>query len=158
VRQTGAKSLSLFHRLGITLVILGMMQSFAPIGFRPTRASLRIAGQLRVTFTSPLDADPAALASMVWAGSSLSTGTAQDQESDQESHDTEDLSETFAWSEAMTDQRSVQRSGNASTPDPFLKPGRAAERTRSALQRTRALPILAASSANATARLCRFTC
>jgi hypothetical protein len=158
VRQTGAKSLSLYHRLGITFVILGMLQSFAPTCFRVTRSSLRVKGHLRVAFAPLLDVEPATTSYLTWAGPSLSTATAQDQESDQESHDAEDLSETFAWPEAMTDHRSAQRSGAVALPSSLLRPGHAAERTRSALQRSRSLPILAASSANATARLCRFTC
>src|SRR5438094_7981019 len=48
VRRTGAKRMSLFHRFGIALVILGMMQSLAPPYFRPARSSLRHLGRLRI--------------------------------------------------------------------------------------------------------------
>jgi len=159
VRQAGAKSLSLFHRLGITLVILGMMQSFAPTCFRPTRSSLRVMGNLRLALFAPLlDSELATATPVVFSGPSYTTGTGQEQESDQESHDTEDLSETFALPEAVTAPRSVQRTDASAWPGSLLKPGRASHRTRSALHCTRALPILAALSATATTRLCRFTC
>jgi len=159
VRRAGAKSLSLFHRLGITLVILGLMQSFAPTCFRPTRSSLRVMGNLRLALFAPLlDSELATATPMLFSGPSYTTGTGQDQESDQESHDTEDLSETFALPEAVTSPRSWQRHDTSARPGPLPKPGRTSHRTRSALQSTRALPILAALSATATSRLCRFTC
>jgi len=137
-----------------------MMQSFAPTCFRLTRSSLRVKGHLRIAFAPPADADsdPSTPPYLVWTGPSISAETVRDQEPDQESHDTEDVSETFAWPEAMTDHRSVQRSRTATSPGSLLRPGHAAERTRSALQRSRSLPILAALSADATVRLCRFTC
>src|SRR4051794_2272175 len=134
-----------------------MMQSLAPTCFLPTRSSLSLMGRLRIAFCSPLNDSPASAntESLAWTSAPPS---AQDQESDQESQDTEDLSETFAWSEAMTDRRSVHRASVATSSGPLFKPEREVVRTHVALQRMRAMPILAAFSANATAHLCRFTC
>jgi len=53
VDRMGAKNLSLFHRLGITLVILGMMQSLAPTVLRATRSSLRLQGRIAVALAPP---------------------------------------------------------------------------------------------------------
>jgi len=158
VNRTGVKNQSLFHRLGIALVILGMMQSLAPTCFLPTRSSLSLLGRLRIAFASPLDENPANTNTEALAWNSAPASAQQDQEADQESQDTEDLSETFAWPEAMTDRRSVPRASVATSPGPLLKPEREAVRTHAALQRMRAMPILATISANATAQLCRFTC
>jgi hypothetical protein len=156
VGQTGAKRLSLYHRLGITLVILGMIQSFAPTNFRPTRPSLRIAGRLPLAIALPGIAD--ASASLPATSPTLTSESGQDQESDQESHDTEDLAETFTLSEAITVRRTVHRFASVASLGLVPRPGRASERTRSALQQSRANGILASSSSGMTARLCRMTC
>lgn len=150
--------MSLFHRFGIALVILGMMQSLAPTYFRPVRSSLRHLGRFRVALIALGVADLAA--GLPWTSPPLAPGSTADQEPDQESHDTEDLAETFAWSEAMTDRRSVQRSATTALfgSFSFAQPGRGAERTRSALQYSQTLSCLAAASSSVTARLCRFTC
>jgi hypothetical protein len=157
VRRTGANYLSLFQRLGIALVILGMVQSLAPTCFRPARGSLRIKGRLRVVIAILENTNALAglLPSATPTPPSLS---GQDPESDQESHDTEDLTEAFAWSGTLTDRRSVKDSSPSAPVDSIPGPGRAVVRTRSVLQRSRVLPILASASGNVTARLCRFTC
>jgi hypothetical protein len=157
VRRTGAKYLSLFQRLGIALVILGMVQSLAPTCFRPARGSLRIKGRLLVAIAIPGNTD--ALAGLLPSTTPTSPSmSGQDQESDQESYDTEDLTEAIAWSGTLTDRRSVKGSSPAAPLDFVPRPGRAVVRTRSVLQRSRVLPILANASANVTAHLCRFTC
>jgi len=152
----GAKNLSLFHRIGITLVILGMVQSLAPICFRPARSSLRLLERLRVAF-SPLEREDATFG-LVLNSSVLPPSPEPNRESDQESHDTEDLAETFTWTEAMTDRRSVQNPRAATPLDTLLKPIRDVERTLLGLQRSRSLSILAFASSNLTSRLCRLTC
>jgi hypothetical protein len=156
VRQTGAKRLTLYDRLGITLVILGMIQSFAPTCFRPTRPSLRINGRLKLAIALPDLADASATLSL--AGPTLPSEPERDQESDQESHDTEDLAETFTWSEAITIRRPVQRFMSVATLGPAPIAGQVSERTRSALQQEWANAVLASSSATMTARLCRMIC
>jgi len=156
VNRRGAKNLSLFHRLGILMVILGMGQSLAPAWFRPARSSLRLMERLRVALT-PLESHEGTLG-LVLNSSTLPSQAEQNQESDQESHDSEDLAETFTWTEAMTDRRSVQGLGVSSPLGSISKPGRDATRVRSALQRTRSLSIHAASSSRMTTLLCRLTC
>src|SRR4051794_15469925 len=135
-----------------------MVQSFAPTCFRPTRPSLRVVGPLKIAIALPGIADTSA--ALPVTGPSLPSESGQDQESDQEaeSHDTEDLAETFAWSEAITVRRTVQRFASSASLGPVPKPGHASERTRSALQQSRSNAILASSSAGMTARLCRMTC
>jgi hypothetical protein len=155
VRRTGASNLSLFHRLGITLVILGMVQSLAPTCFRPTRSSLLLLGRLKVAFG--ILGSPEVAAHLLLTSPTSPSQLGPDQESNQESHDTEDLGETFAWSEAMTVRRTVQRAAAVAPLLSLSKPGRAVERTQSALQRSRALTVLAATR-SATVRFCRLTC
>jgi len=156
VVRTGARRLSLFHRLGITLVILGMMQSLAPTCFRPARSSLRLLNRLTIAIALRDVVDP--VAPLPMTGPTLPSPSGQDQESDQESHDTEDQAEALAWPEAMADHRSVQRMVSLAPLGGLPRPARAAERTRSALQQSRVLAIRAASSASMNSRLCRFTC
>jgi hypothetical protein len=142
-----------FHRLGIALAILGMVQSFAPASFQPARGSLRLMSRLKISLSFLAQLDSLALAE-----SPLVSAVEQDQEPGQESQDTEDASESFSWPEALSDRLSVQRAGLTRSLAAQLKPETAADRTRSSLQTLRALPIRAALSASATERLCRFTC
>jgi hypothetical protein len=147
--------MSLFHRLGISLVILGMVQGLVPSSLRPVRASLRVMQRLQVALASLEIADfPVGL---VLNGLPVESESNQDQESDQESHDTENLAETLAWPDGLSERRSVQRTGFWSLSCSISPPNLASLRTLSALQRTRSLPILASSS-SATTRLCRFIC
>jgi len=156
VRHKGADRTSLYYRLGITLVILGMVQSFAPTCFRTIRPSLRVAGRLKIAIALPDLVD--ASASLPLNTLPVGPASAPDQESDQESHDTEDVAETFAWSEAITVRRTVHRLTSVVTLGPVSKLGSASEKVRSALQQSRMDAIMASSSANMTARLCRLTC
>lgn len=167
MRRTGAKRLSLFQRLGIILAILGMLQALVPLSSRPARSSLRLVGRLRIALASIHVAEPASctLPCCLPSSSEGEPGSlsepCRDQESDQESHGTEDLAETFTWtSEAIADRRTVQGNGVGAVMafGSLAKPSRALERTRSALQRSRILPLLAHAAAGATIRLCRFTC
>jgi len=156
VRRADAKRLGLSHRLGILFVILGMMQSLAPTSLRPTRPSLRISAPLRVALAAP---DDFSLSIRVLpADSSLVTESRQEEESDQESHDTENLAESLAWPEAPAERRSAERSASASPLCSIPQPSRGTQRTCSALQRTRTFPILANASSSVTTRLCRFLC
>jgi hypothetical protein len=147
VRRTESKRLSLFHRLGILLVILGMMQSLAPTCLRLTRPSLRLSGYLRVALTTSDDSHLSAHG--LPSDSSLVPESRPEEESDQESQDTENPAETMAWPEALAEHRSAERSVSPSPLCPFPHPGRGAERT---------LPILSIASSSATTRLCRFLC
>jgi len=156
VKRLGARTLSHFHRLGIALVILGMMQSLAPTCFRPTRSTLRQFGRLSVALARLGESE--APVELLLTGPILPSSTEQNPESDQESHDTEDLAETFAWTEAVTDRLSVQGTGAPSASGSIAKLVRASDQTQSSLQRSRALSILAASSSSMTTRLCRLTC
>jgi hypothetical protein len=156
VGRMGAKNLGLFHRLGITLVILGMLQSVAPTCFRPGRSSLRIHGRLRVALLTLTNVEP--VSRLAWSGMSMTAEPVQDQESDQESHDTENPAETYTWSLTVSAGRSVQRSGGSVSFGAGQKPRMAAERTLCALQRSRVLPILSAASSSVTTRYCRFLC
>ena len=156
VRRSDSNRPRLFHRLGILLVILGMIQSLAPTCLRSARPSLRLSGQVRVALASRDDSD--LLAHALPGNPPLVTESRQEEESDQESHDTEPLAETMAWSEALAEHRSPERSASESPLCSIGQPGRGAERTRSALQRTRTLPILSIASSSVTTRLCRFLC
>jgi hypothetical protein len=156
VRRTGAKRLSLSHRLGITLVILGMVQVLMPTWYRPTRPTLRLPRPLSLALADLESEEGPALLAVTEP--TLPSESAPDQEPDQDSSDTEDFAETFAWLGATTDRRSVQGSTSPAPSGAVLKPDRAGERTRSALQRHRALPILADDSASMVPRLCRFLC
>jgi hypothetical protein len=158
VKQMGAKNLSLFHRLGITLVIVGMLQSLAPTCLRPTRCALHFTGRLHVDLPD-LGGDEVASSPLVSVnGPTLPVQTDENQESDQESRDIEDPAEAFAWSEAMTDRRSGPGSEAAAPLGSITRPVRTLEQTRRVLQRSRALSILATASSNMTTRLCRLTC
>jgi hypothetical protein len=152
----GAKNLSLFHRLGITLVILGMIQSLAPPCVRPTRGSLRLAARFRIALAS-LNVSDLSLR-LVSPASEIESESRQDQESDEESHDMEDLGETFVCPETATLRRSPQRSFPPSPHGSIPLPGRGSERTLSALQQAWALPILAADASNLASRICCFRC
>lgn len=156
MRYKGADRMSLYYRLGITLVILGMVQSFAPTSFRPTRASLRVAGRLKIANALPDLINDSATFPVT--APTLTSESGPDQEADQESHDTEDLAETFTWSEAITVRRMVPRFTSVVTLGPVSKLGLASEKVRSALHQSRMDAIVASSSANMTARLCRITC
>jgi hypothetical protein len=156
VRRTDARHLSLFHRLGIILLILGMVQALMPTWCRPARSALRASKPLRIALIN-LDDDETSTR-LTLSEPTLPTEPTPDQEQDQDSTDTEDLAESFAWIEALTDRRSIQGSTSPAPLAPFFKPDRAEERTLSTLQLERSLPILAASSACVTARLCRFIC
>jgi len=156
VNRRGAKQLGLFHRLGITLVILGMIQSLAPTNFRPTRSSLRLPTRLRVALAPLGDSESSVL--MLVADPTLPSPTEPNQESDQESHDTEDLAETLAWPPAMTDRRAIQGVRVSDGVGSLAKPASRVDAMRFALQRSRSLSILAADSSLLTSRLCRFTC
>jgi len=138
------------------LVILGMVQSFAPTCFRTLRPSLRVASRLKIAIALPDLVESSA--SLPLRTVTLDSEAVPDQESDQESHDTEDLAETFAWSEAITVRRTVHRSVTADTLGPVPRLGSASEQVRFALQRSRIDAIAASSSASMTARLCRMTC
>jgi len=152
----GANRLSLSHRLGIILVILGMMQSLMPTCFRSTRPSLRVAGGLKIALDLIDIADVPA--SQAIAGPTLASVAGQDQESDQESQSAEDLAETFALAEAIPVRRTVQRFASIASLRLAPMPGRDSTRTQSALHRSRSGAILASLSAGITARLCRMTC
>jgi hypothetical protein len=156
VRRTDARHFSLFHRLGITLVILGMVQALTPTWCRPTRSALRVSKPLRFALVNLDDDDTSTRLAL--SEPPLPSEPTPDQEQDQDSTDTEDLAESFAWIEALTDRRLIQGSTSPAPLAPFFKPDRAEERTLSALRRERSLPILAASSACVPARLCRFIC
>jgi len=152
VRQSGAKRLSLSHRVGIALVILGMMQSLSPAWFRTVRPALRVANPLKVTLTWLRIAD-------LSTSPLLSSEAGQDpQEPDQESSNSEDFTESFTWTEAINVRRTVQRF--VSFASLRLAPGseRTTGRTTSSLQQSRTHAILASSSADLIARLCRMTC
>jgi hypothetical protein len=136
VRAVVAPRTSWFDRLGIILVILGLIQSLAPLAQRPDRLAQRLALQ-------PRTALPA---------------TEPDGVPDEESHDTENQAETIAWPEAVAEGRSARRAAPATSFGSLPQPGRSALRTRSMLQEARALPILAADAAGAPARLVRFLC
>jgi hypothetical protein len=157
VRRAAANRMSQFHRLGIILVILGMMQSLAPMSFRPTRDSLRLRERLQIAL-APYQGVAESPDQVLWISTPIPADSRQDPESDQESHDTEDLAETFAWSDAITVGRSIQRSSTASQIGPAPRSERAAHRTSAALQRSRALPCLSILTSSMTTRLCRFTC
>jgi len=148
--------MSLYYRLGITLVILGMVQSFAPTCFRTIRPSLRVAGRLKIAIALPEFVD--ASTSLPLNTLPLGSESTPDQETDQESHDTEDLAETFAWSEAITVRRTYHRFTSVVTLGPVSRLGSASEKARSALQQSRRDAIVALSSKSMTARLCRMTC
>jgi hypothetical protein len=142
------------HQLGIVLAILGMVPTFVPPCFQPPNSSLRLLGRVRIALATSFRSSN--LATPLLGASLLPpTEAAPDQEADQESNSTENLAETFAWSEALTVRRPLQR---AAALGSFAPPGQAADHRRSTLQRGRSLPILAAFSASLTARLCRFTC
>jgi hypothetical protein len=158
VRRTGAKCLSLSHRLGITLVILGMVQVLMPTWYRPTRPTLRLPRPLSLALADLDSEEGSARLAVAVVEPTLPSESAPDQEPDQDSSDTEDFAETFAWLGATTDRRSVQGSTSPAPPGAVLKPDRADERTRSALQRQRVGPILADDSASMVPRLCRFLC
>jgi hypothetical protein len=159
VRPADATRLSLFHRLGIVLVILGMMQSLAPgLLPRPTRSSLRLQGQLRfalASLASPVSVRPAGV---VPRGPTPAAESRQDEESDQESQDTESPAETIAWPEALAERRAAERSFSMSPLCALPEPDRGAERSRFDLQRARALSLLSITSSSVTTRLCRFLC
>jgi len=106
----------------------------------------------------PLGVNTEESVELLLASLNLPVTSEQNQESDQESHDTEDLSETFAWSEAMTVRRSIQGFRATAAFGSITKHDRPLDQTRSALQRSRAHSILAESSSRMTSRLCRFTC
>jgi len=156
VIRRGAKNLSLFHRLGIALVILGMVHSLAPSSFRPTRSSLRLPTRLQVapTFLGDIESSPA----LLLTEPTLPSQAGANRETDQESHDTEDVAEAIAWPLAMTDRRSAPGEHVAAATGSIARPGRREERTLSALQRSRSLTILSTSSCNMTIRLCRLAC
>jgi hypothetical protein len=156
VRLRDSKRLSLFHRLGILLVILGTMQSLVPIGLWLTRPSLRVSGPMRVALAALDESDPPARG--LPSNPSLVTEPRQEEETDQESHDTENPAESMVWPEALAEHRSVVRSISPSPLCSLPRPGRGAERTRSSLQRTRTLPILSNAASSVTTRLCRFLC
>jgi hypothetical protein len=137
-------------------VILGMVQALMPTWCRPTRSALRVSKPMRIALAI-LD-DEESSARLTLSEPTLPTEATPDQEPDQDSNNTEDLAEGFTWPEALTDRRSVQGSTSPAPLAPLFKPERAEDRTRSAVQRARALPILAASSAGVSARLCRFLC
>jgi hypothetical protein len=153
------KHLSLSQRLGNILSILGMLLALVPLSTRPAR-SLHQMGRLRIAIAlATIHVDESSTC-VLPSCPSPSCEPIRDQESDQESNDTEDLAETFTWSEAITDRRTVQGNGVGvvTALGSLAKPSRALERTRSALQRSRVLPLLAADASGATTRLCRFTC
>ncbi len=156
MRPRHSKRLSLFHRLGILLVILGTMQSLAPISLWLTRPSLRLTGPMRIALASVGESDRSDRG--LPSNPSPATEPRQEEESDQESHDTENLAETMVWPEALAVHRSALRSISPSPVCSLPRPGRGAQRTRSALQRSRTLPILSHASSSVTARLCRFLC
>jgi len=137
-------------------VILGMMQSLAPICLRLTRPSLRLSGPMRVALASLDDSDLSAPG--LPSDPSLVTEPRQEEESDQESHDTENPAETMVWPEALAEHRSAERAVSPSPLCSIPQPGRGAQRTHSALQRTRTLSILSQASSIVTTRLCRFLC
>ena len=160
MRRTGGNRLSLSCRLGITLVILGMVQSLAPPCFWPARASLRVMGPLEIAVASlDLAETPAC---PIANGPALSSQPGQDPESESdqesESQDSEELAETFVWAEAVTVRRAVHRFAPVALLGSIPEPGRSLERTQSALQASRATAILAATSEGLSARLCRLTC
>jgi hypothetical protein len=155
VSRTGAKGLVPFHRLGVILVILGMVQALAPTYLRPVRSTLRLLSRVRLALPHLGDTD--LLVRLTSTGLPLALSEGHDQESDQESHDTEDLAETFVCSEPMTARRTFQRLRIAAAPGPVLKSGRGSGRMPFAPQNSRALSLLAASP-SLTTRLCRFTC
>src|SRR5437868_121388 len=101
-----------------------MVQGLAPTHFRPLRSSLRLQGRLRIAVVSLVINEGAATSRPLLATTPAPPVSlpGQDQESDQESHDTEDLSETFAWSEAMTDRRSVPHTAAAALHGTIAKP------------------------------------
>ena len=154
--RTGAKNLGLFHQLGITLVILGMLQSIAPTCFCPSRSALRIQGRHRLALARL--ANLSATEALACSYEALPEEAGQDPESDQESHNTEELTENYTWSEALTLRRSVQQSASASSHASVQKPRSDAEKTCAALQRSRILPALSAASSSMTSRFCRFLC
>lgn len=156
MKRMGAKDMSLFHRLGITLVILGMMQSLAPTCFLPVRSSLRHVVRLAVAPTHL--GDPETSVEPLLAGPTLPASSGQNQGSDRETHDPEDLSETIAWPGAMTDRRSSQGVGASAAFGSLANPARVADRTLPAHQRLRSLSIFADASSRMIVRLCRFTC
>jgi hypothetical protein len=161
LRRTGAKHLSLSRRLGIALAILGILQTLVPLCSLRTRSSLRIAGRLRIAFASPSSGlSSCVLPACPSPTPESSSEPGRDQEADQESNSSENLAETFTWSEAITDRRTVQGSGSAldAANGTLAPPSRSRERVRSALRRTRPLSLLAHDASTMTSRLCRFTC
>jgi hypothetical protein len=154
--------LSLPRRLGIAFAILGVLLTLVPLCSQRTRSSLRLAGRLRIAFASPLvhEHPLCTLSSCPAPSANDEPEPGRDQESDHESSGSEDLAETFTWSEAITDRRTFQGKHFAldAANDTLAPPSRARERARSALQSSRALPILARDASLMTLRLCCFTC
>jgi hypothetical protein len=159
VRRSAARHQNLFDRLGIMLVILGMLQSLAPTYFWPSRSSLSLLGRLRVVLAASFGAADRA-APAPWAGAPApSESEQQDQEPGGESHDTEDLAEALAWSEAVSERHVPGRSratsgrlvpvGDEHAPRKHAGPNR---------RSSQALDSRASHSASLSTHLCRFTC